>query len=91
MLAIYGYDQFAFSGLVKTAGQKGVKLLTAEVLDIAHQGASGCGYINSLRLAHMDIAARNMLFGENNRIKLADFGLTRPVDQGTNSYRLKER
>jgi hypothetical protein len=91
-LAVLEFMKYGdLKGLVKTAGQKGVKLLTAEVLDIAHQSACGCGYINSLRLAHMDIAARNILFGENNRIKLADFGLTRPFDQGTNSYRLKER
>lgn len=39
-------------------------------------------YISSKRLVHMDIAARNMLLGNGNLIKLADFGLTRPMDPG---------
>ena len=58
---------------------------------MAYQCADGCGYISSLRLAHMDIAARNVLVGEGNRLKLSNFGLTRAFDQGSNSYRLKER
>lgn len=39
----------------------------------------------------MDIAARNCLLGDNSLVKLADFGLTRPMDKGTSHYRLKER
>lgn len=35
-------------GLVKTAGEKGVKLSPGEALQMCYQAACGCGYINSL-------------------------------------------
>jgi serine/threonine protein kinase len=38
----------------------------------------------------MDVAARNCLIDEGNVVKLADFGLTRQLDPGTNRYLLKK-
>jgi serine/threonine protein kinase len=61
------------------------------MLDICTKVCMGCKYITSLRLVHMDIAARNVLVGDKNTVKVADFGLTRPMDKGQNYYRLKER
>ena len=70
---------------------KGIEVTPGEVLDLATQLCRGCGYVVSLRLVHMDIAARNCLLGAEGRVKLADFGLTRKMDAGTDSYRLKEK
>ena len=39
---------------------------------------------------HMDLAARNVLVGDNSLVKIADFGLTRPFDQGKDSIQLQE-
>jgi serine/threonine protein kinase len=36
---------------------------------------------------HMDVAARNVLLHTNNLVKLADFGITRPVDPTTGMFR----
>lgn len=77
--------------VVMSAASKGVALLTGELLDMCIQLGQGCGYIASLRLVHMDIAARNCLLGTDNLVKLADFGLTRPMDKGKDYYKLKER
>ena len=74
-----------------SADKKGVGIETGELLDMCLQLGAGCGYISSLRLVHMDIAARNCLLGANNHVKLADFGLTRPMDKGKDYYKLKER
>lgn len=91
-LAVLEFMQYGdLRGVVKTAGDKGLKLEPGEALYLCYQAACGCGYVNSLRLVHMDIAARNCLVGANNRLKLADFGLTRPMDPGQSYYRLKER
>lgn len=38
----------------------------------------------------MDIAARNCLIDAGNIVKIADFGLTRMLDPGTNRYLLKK-
>merc|ERR1712216_806311 len=70
---------------------KGIEVTSGECLDMAKQLCRGCGYVISLRLFHMDIAARNCLLGAENRVKLADFGLTRKMDPGATSYRLKEK
>jgi len=77
--------------VVISADKKGVVIETGELLDMCMQLGQGCGYISSLRLVHMDIAARNCLLGGSNSVKLADFGLTRPMDKGQDFYRLKER
>jgi len=77
--------------VVISAKQKQVKLEVGEQLEMIHQLALGCCYIAGLRLVHMDIAARNCLLGSGNLIKLADFGLTRPMDPGCTYYKLKER
>eukprot|EP00730_Choanoeca_flexa_P005057 TRINITY_DN11867_c1_g1_i10.p1 TRINITY_DN11867_c1_g1~~TRINITY_DN11867_c1_g1_i10.p1 ORF type:complete len:111 (+),score=22.78 TRINITY_DN11867_c1_g1_i10:227-559(+) len=42
------------------------------------------------RMVHMDLAARNALVGEGNIIKVADFGLTRPYEEGKNHMYLRE-
>ena len=55
------------------------------------QLSNGCGHLASKRLVHMDLAARNCLVGMNSVVKVADFGLTRPLDAGTNHLVLKER
>lgn len=39
------------------------------------QIAKGCSHISKHRLVHMDIAARNVMLGVNNQVKLGDFGL----------------
>jgi len=77
--------------LVRSCKTKQLALERGEMLDICAKVCRGCGYIISLRLVHMDIAARNVLVGAKNTVKVADFGLTRPMDKGQNYYRLKER
>ena len=47
-------------------------------------------YIASKHMIHMDLAARNVLLGEQNRVKIADFGLTRDLPPAKNYYRLMQ-
>eukprot|EP00041_Stephanoeca_diplocostata_P034738 m.1200197 g.1200197 ORF g.1200197 m.1200197 type:complete len:779 (-) comp24572_c0_seq34:2227-4563(-) len=77
--------------VVRSCKQKAFKLETCEQVELCRQVCAGCRYITSLRLVHMDIAARNCLVGSKNVVKLADFGLTRPMDKGVDYYRLKEK
>lgn len=46
----------------------------------AYQLSSAISYLESKKFVHRDIAARNVLVAEHNNVKLADFGLSRWVE-----------
>lgn len=60
---------------------------TPILTDMVYQVASAMKYLESEKFIHRDLAARNCLVGENNLIKVGDFGLARYVldDQYTAS------
>ncbi|KAL5017460.1 hypothetical protein ScPMuIL_007049 [Solemya velum] len=51
------------------------------LVDMAAQIASGMSYLESKKFIHRDLAARNILVGENNEVKVADFGLSRAINE----------
>ena len=66
--------------VLQASREKGLELSYLEQLTLAVQMARGLAFLASKRYIHMDIAARNVLLTENNKIKIADFGLVRFVD-----------
>ncbi|XP_050417754.2 fibroblast growth factor receptor 2 [Patella vulgata] len=61
------------------------QLSPKELLRFSHQIAKGMVHIASLHIVHRDVAARNILIGENNICKISDFGLARETE-GTDEY-----
>ena len=59
-----------------------------ERLNFIKQTLAGMEYIASQGFVHMDLAARNVLLGENNLTKIADFGIAHKVDPQTQKFRL---
>ena len=58
--------------------QKNRLLSKVETLvDICLQSCNGMEYLESRGFIHRDLAARNCLVGDNQIIKVADFGLAR--------------
>ncbi|KAJ7373850.1 Tyrosine-protein kinase srk2 [Desmophyllum pertusum] len=52
-----------------------------ELIDMSAQIAAGMAFLEKHDYIHRDLAARNILVGNNNNVKVADFGLSRAIDE----------
>jgi len=76
--------------VLRALHDKGLVLSTAETLTLATCISSAMIYVVSKRYTHRDLASRNCLLGENSNVKLADFGLSRPFDDGKDYYLMRQ-
>ncbi|XP_074057168.1 tyrosine-protein kinase Fer isoform X3 [Macrotis lagotis] len=58
------------------------ELKTKQLVKFSLDAASGMAYLESKNCIHRDLAARNCLVGENNILKISDFGMSRQEDGG---------
>lgn len=71
-------------GLMQDLAANDIKLELGVMLDFCSQLCDGGAHLASKRLVHMDLAARNVLVGKNNLLKIADLGLTHSMcDEGS--------
>lgn len=56
------------------------RLTLVTLLTYSYQLSTAISYLESKRFVHRDIAARNVLVAEHKCVKLADFGLSRWVE-----------
>ncbi|CAD5228426.1 unnamed protein product [Bursaphelenchus okinawaensis] len=68
--------EFCNHGALDSYLQKNTSLSMKEKTVMVVQAAFGLEYMHGLNLIHRDVAARNCLYGDD-KIKIADFGLTR--------------
>ena len=61
---------------------EGQHLQLPELIDIGAQVANGMAYLESQNYIHRDVAARNVLVGEENIVKIGDFELARLLNDG---------
>ena len=60
-----------------------VQLELATLVLYSYQLSTALSYLESKNFVHRDIAARNVLVSAHDCVKLADFGLSRWIDQDT--------
>eukprot|EP00055_Hartaetosiga_balthica_P005717 m.17202 g.17202 ORF g.17202 m.17202 type:complete len:716 (+) comp4742_c0_seq1:102-2249(+) len=85
-LVLYGDLDY----VLRAGMERGVTITLKEVLHFALQICDALAYIHDLGVLHNDIAARNVLLGARNEIKLADFGMARKLKEGKSSLHLKD-
>ncbi|KAF0883434.1 tyrosine-protein kinase Fer [Hyaena hyaena] len=61
------------------------ELKLKQLVKFALDAVSGMSYLESKNCIHRDLAARNCLVGENNVLKISDFGMSRQEDGGVYS------
>ncbi|XP_065406354.1 tyrosine-protein kinase Fer isoform X2 [Chrysemys picta bellii] len=61
------------------------ELKTKQLVKFSLDAAAGMAYLESKNCIHRDLAARNCLVGENNVLKISDFGMSRQEDDGVYS------
>jgi serine/threonine protein kinase len=68
--------------------ENGPKLSVPRLLHILHQVALGLASLGDVGVIHRDLAARNVLIDDRFVAKVADYGLSRSVEDDRNYYRL---
>mmetsp|Transcript_15213 Transcript_15213/g.45225 ORF Transcript_15213/g.45225 Transcript_15213/m.45225 type:complete len:1191 (-) Transcript_15213:908-4480(-) len=90
-LAVLEYVTYGdLRDVLRTLKEKSLELSTTEIVTMAAHISSAMVYVASKRYCHRDLASRNCLLGEDNIVKLADFGLSRPFDDGKNHYLMRQ-
>lgn len=75
---------------VDDARNGGTKLSPSVLLFMCVQIASGMMYLAMFKFIHRDLATRNCLVGNNNEVKIADFGMSRSL-YSSYYYRIRGR
>lgn len=70
-------------------GPKLLKPTSAKLVHVLHQVALGMDALGKADIVHRDLAARNCLIDEHLHVKVADYGLSRDVDEDKNYYRIR--
>lgn len=78
MYLVYEYAEYDFTGLLD-----GNRLSADSVRAFTYQLLAGLAHLHSdrNRIVHRDIKCSNILLGEGNEVKIADFGLARRMDK----------
>lgn len=79
-------DGQTLKGMIREAKEKsGRGFSIPQTVDLAIQICAGIGYAHRAGLVHCDVKPQNVLITRDNRVKVADFGIARAVNQSEHS------
>lgn len=73
--------EYLEGGSLRALLQTGARLTPSQALVIGLDVARGLAYAHGRGLIHRDIKPANLLFGDDDRLCIADFGLARAIDE----------
>ncbi|KAJ3443517.1 mitogen-activated protein kinase kinase kinase 20-related [Anaeramoeba flamelloides] len=76
-LVLEYYSGDTLANLIKLNRKKKKKLSKEKILNYAKQIASGMNFLHSKEIVHRDLKPDNLLFDEDETIKICDFGLSK--------------
>lgn len=79
-------DGQTLKGVIRETKEKSGRAFSIpQTIDLAIQICAGIGYAHRAGLVHCDVKPQNVLLTRDNRVKVADFGIARAVNQSEHS------
>ena len=79
----YLVTEYLAGGSLRAMLDRGRRLSPSQALIVGLETARGLEYAHRRGLVHRDIKPANLLFGEDGRLRIADFGLARAIAEAT--------
>jgi serine/threonine protein kinase len=84
---VFEYLEHDMEGLlIASKSDLNVKITPHHVRSWSHQILEGIAHLHKNKIMHRDLKGGNILVGADNRVKIADFGMTRPLSDITAKY-----
>ncbi|EGD72327.1 TK protein kinase [Salpingoeca rosetta] len=77
--------------VLKSCRRNSIRVNALEKTHITTQVAAGMAHLTAQGFVHRDLAARNVLLGRYCAVKIADFGLSRQLEDETQNYIVRSR
>lgn len=71
--------EFLGGGSLRDLLDEGRRLSVAQAVEVGAQAADGLAFAHARGFVHRDVKPANLLFGEEGRLRIADFGLARAL------------
>ena len=71
--------EFLANGSLRAMLERGRRLSPSQALLVGLEAARGLDYAHRRGLVHRDVKPANLLFGDDGRLRIADFGLARAI------------